>query len=86
MTRLRRPSRSTRAGLLLLIASVAVAGCADRSLLTRPDTEPGGGTWLTVWFALALVTILSGVLLTLPVWRSRRGSRLAVSEIGRAHV
>lgn len=78
MTRRRRSNRPRRTALVVLVSSAALAGCADRGLITRPSTAPSGFAWLSVWVALALVTLVSGLLLTLPVWRTWRGSRLAV--------
>ncbi|MEO7427997.1 MAG: hypothetical protein ABIY48_01320 [Acidimicrobiales bacterium] len=56
-------------------------GCAERGLITRPDTQPGGGTWAAVWVAGVLAAVLAGALLTLPAWRSRAGARLAVGVL-----
>lgn len=58
---------------------MALGGCADRNLIASPHDTPGAGTWTAVWVALVLVTVLVGVLLTLPAWRSWRGARLAVA-------
>ncbi|MEX2294066.1 MAG: hypothetical protein WD691_09800 [Acidimicrobiales bacterium] len=74
-------SKRRRRGVaaVTVAASITLAGCADRELLTAPRTTPGGGTWVAVWAALLLATLTIGVLLTLPTWRVWRGARLAVS-------
>lgn len=66
-------ARATALGLLLLLA-----GCAERQLVTRPESTPSAATWSTVAAAAALAAVVIGVLLTLPAWRTRSGSRLAV--------
>lgn len=58
---------------------MGLAGCADRQLITSPRGAPGAGTWVAVWVALVLVTVVIGALLTLPAWRSPSGARLAVA-------
>lgn len=65
-----------RAVALLLV--VAASGCAERQLATRPESTPSTGTWLTVAAAGVLCAAVMGMLLTLPAWRARSGSRLAV--------
>lgn len=82
----RRPlSRVSRSGGLRWRRGLAVAGavmltggCAERRLTARPASAPTTGTWVSVWIAAGLAALVGGVLLTLPVWRERRGIRLAV--------
>lgn len=58
------------AGAAALVA--ASAGCAERRLVAAPAERPGTGTWVAVWLAGALIAVLAGVLLTLPLWRDTR--------------
>lgn len=70
-----------RSGRVRTVALAGVAlwagGCAERGLVTRPDRAPGAVTWTAVWVAGVAAALVVGVLLTLPVWRERRGARLA---------
>lgn len=62
---------------LVVLALGTSAGCAQRGLVAQPSSRPGASTWVAVWIAGVLVAALLGVLLTLPAWKARRGSRLA---------
>lgn len=67
---------------MLALASVALTGgCAERRLTAGPGSPPSTGTWTLVWIAGALAAVVTGVLLTLPAWRARRGARLAVAVL-----
>ena len=67
---------------MLALVSVALAGgCAERRLTAGPGSPPSTGTWTLVWIAGALAAVVTGVLLTLPAWRERRGARLAVAVL-----
>jgi hypothetical protein len=64
---------------------LASSGCAERRLVTEPETAPGTTTWAVVTIAAVLAALVLGVLLTLPAWRARTGARLAVAVLA-AHV
>ena len=62
------------AGLaLLLFGAAGVAGCADREVAAGPESTPGTGTWVAVWVAAGLATVVLGLLLA----RGPGGARLA---------
>jgi hypothetical protein len=60
---------------------VGTSGCAERRLVTQPETPPTGTTWAVVAVAGALAALVTGALLTLPAWRARTGARLAVAVL-----
>ena len=60
-----------------VVGALLLGGCAERRLVAAPDTTPSTATWVAVWVAGVLAAVLAGVLTTLPVWRSRSGSRVA---------
>jgi hypothetical protein len=65
---------------LVLFAALALSGgCAERGIISRPDTPPSALAWAAVWLAGVLAALIIGVLLTLPAWRARGGARLAVT-------
>lgn len=72
-----------RRSTLLVGAATALAlgGCAERRLISAPDSSPSATTWAAVWLAGALAAAVVGVLLTLPAWRSRVGARLSVTVL-----
>jgi hypothetical protein len=75
-----RPSPRGWAASLLALA-VLTGGCAERNLVAEPSSRPGAGTWVAVWVAAGLAALVIGVLLTLPVWRSSGGARLAAAVL-----
>lgn len=70
--------RARRAAQLAGIA-ISVGGCAQRNLVSAPASSPGTGTWVAVWLAAALATVVMGVLVTYPAWERRGGARVAVT-------
>lgn len=74
--------RSPRAGAAaLLVLAALTGGCAERHVVSEPSSPPGAGTWVAVWVAAGLAALVIGVLLTLPVWRSSGGARLAAAVL-----
>lgn len=73
--------RWARGAGLALLSLVALSGCAERRLVTKPATPPTTGTWIAVWIAGAVIAVVAGGLLTLPVWRERGGSRVATAVL-----
>lgn len=49
--------------------------------MAAPAERPGTGTWVLVWVAGALIALLAGGLLTLPLWRDRRHRRPPVAAV-----
>lgn len=71
---------SSRSGRLVALAALAAltGGCARRGLVSGPSSPPGTATWVAVWAAAVLATIVVGVLLTRSAWPRPAGARLAV--------
>jgi len=63
----------------VVVAGLALSGCAERKLVTEPTGSTSAATWVVVAAAAALAAAVAGVLITLPAWRGRGGSRLAVA-------
>lgn len=58
-----------------------LSGCAERGLVAAPAHRPGTSTWVAVWLAGVLAAALAGLVLTLPAWRARTGSRVATGVL-----
>ena len=64
-----------------MVLGVTSSACAERQLVTQPQSSPSASTWLAVGVAAGLAALVLGVLLALPAWRARTGARLAVAVL-----
>lgn len=64
-----------------MLLAVLSGGCAERELVSRPEVPPGTGTWVAVWLAGGLAAVVTGVLLTLPVWERPGAPRVATAVL-----